>query len=57
MTVHAVDWSGGGDFAAPNAKIRYARWEANENGSTVTVMPQPCEGAFPNSICYSSLTL
>jgi hypothetical protein len=37
--VHAVDWSGGGDFAAVNPKIRYARWDFTAAGSTVTVLP------------------
>jgi hypothetical protein len=35
--LHAVDWSGGGSFAAPNAKIRYARWDLRTG--RVTVMP------------------
>ena len=38
-TIHAVDWSGGGDFQAANGKIRYARWELTTAASTVTVLP------------------
>lgn len=38
-TVHAVDWSGGGDFDVANEKIRYARWEFTAAGSIVTVLP------------------
>lgn len=37
--VHAVDWSGGGEFATVNPKIRYARWDFTSTGSTVSVLP------------------
>ncbi|MBY0397994.1 MAG: hypothetical protein K2X91_16215, partial [Thermoleophilia bacterium] len=39
MTIHAVDWSGGGEFGSANAKIRYARWETGPTGSAVAVLP------------------
>ncbi len=37
QTLHAVDWSGGGDFDAANSKLRYARWDLRND--RVTVMP------------------
>jgi hypothetical protein len=37
--LHAVDWSGGGGFAAPNTKLRYARWDLRTGH--VTLMPPP----------------
>jgi uncharacterized protein DUF429 len=37
-TIHAVDWSGGGEFTAPNAKIRYVRWDFATAGSSIKVL-------------------
>lgn len=37
--IHAVDWSGGGESAAANPKIRYASWTFTNEGSRVSIEP------------------